>query len=239
MSVNHIDKIKTLVYQLKNLTMIKLLLLTVVTVFVGANSYGQQDPKAKQILDELSKTTKAYKTMMIKFTSTAVNPSANMEEVYEGQLWQKGDKYKLNFMDAVTFFNAENKWVYMPDVQEVNLFSVEEDGDSDNIFDNPQKIFTIYEDGFKYRYEDIITFNGEEVHAIELVPEDKNVEYFKIKIFISTKGNLIRGFKYFAKDGTRVEVKITELKSNITLSDSMFTFKSDDYPDAILIDMRE
>lgn len=219
--------------------MLKLFFVAVVSVLTSVNAYTQQDPQAKQILDELSKTTKAYKTTTIKFSSTAVNASSNMEEVFEGQLWQKGDMYKLNFMDAVTFFNGESKWVYMPDVQEVNLFSIEEDEDSDNIFDNPQKIFTIYEKGFKYRYEDVISFNGEQVHSIELVPEDKSVEYFKIKLYISIEDSQIRGFKYFAKDGTRVEVKITELKSNISLKDSMFTFNTDDYPDAILIDMRE
>lgn len=219
--------------------MMKLFFISMVFVLTGVVAHAQQDPKAKEILDELSKKTKAYKTMTIKFTSTAVNVSAEMNEKYEGQLWQKGDKYKLGFMEAITFFNGQDKWVYMPDVQEVNLFSVEDETASDNIFDNPQRIFTIYEDGFKYQYVDIIEFHGEQVHSIELIPEDKSVEYFKIKIFVSTAKNEIRGFKYFAKDGTRVEVFINELKSNESMKDSMFEFSKKEFPDVDLIDMRE
>jgi outer membrane lipoprotein-sorting protein len=208
-------------------------------LIITTSVFAQQDPKAKAILDQLSKTTKAHKTIVAKFTSNAVNKEANMDEEYKGKLWQKGDKYKLDFMDAITFFNGKNKWVYMPDVQEVNLFSVSEEEQSDNIFDNPQKVFTIYVKGFKYLYVGEKSFNNQSVHEIELVPTDKKKEYFKIKLFVNKNKTQIVGFKYFAKDGTRVNVTIDSFKVDEKLKNSMFTFDKKEYPDAELIDMRE
>jgi outer membrane lipoprotein-sorting protein len=208
-------------------------------LIISTGAFAQQDQKAKGILDQLSKSTKAHKTIVAKFTSHAVNTEANMDEKYKGELWQKGDKYRLDFMDATTYFNGKNKWVYMPDVQEVNLFAVDGTEESDNIFDNPQKVFTIYEEGFKYFYIGEKTFNAKSGHEIELVPTDKKKEYFKIKLFVNKSKNQILGFKYFAKDGTRVTVTIDSFKADEKLKNSMFTFDKKEFPDAELIDMRE
>mgnify|MGYP006275217109 FL=1 len=200
---------------------------------------AQQDPKAREILDDLSAATKAYTTIKAEFTSKAVNSSSNMDEEYKGKLWQKGEKYKLDFMDAITYFNGEQKWVYMPDVMEVNLFSVNDEMASENIFDNPQEIFTIYEEDFKYLYKGKTTFNGSSALEIELVPEDKDVEYFKIKLYVNESKDEIRGFKYYAKNGTRVTVTIDSFKANLPMNDSMFAFDKSAHPEAELIDMRE
>jgi len=71
-------------------------IVSIITLFIIATgALAQQDKQAKAILDQLSKTTKAHKTIVANFTSTAVNKEANMNEVYKGKLWQKGDKYKL------------------------------------------------------------------------------------------------------------------------------------------------
>jgi len=217
----------------------KLLLMWASLFMLILRTSAQQDPKAREVLDELSAATKAYSTIKAEFTSKAVNKSSDMEEEYKGKLWQKGEKYKLNFMDAITYFNGEQKWVYMPDVMEVNLFSVNSDMASESIFDNPQEIFTIYEEGFKYLYKGKTKFNGEDVIEIELVPENTDLEYFKIKLYVNEAKDEIKGFKYFSKDGTRVTVTIDSFKTNIPMKDSMFAFNKSAHPDAELIDMRE
>src|SRR6056297_2954741 len=202
----------------------KILLSSILFVAFAFSLSAQHDPKAKEILDHLSEATQAHKTIKAKFTSKAVNKGSNIEEEYKGTLWQKGEKYKLNFMDATTFYNGELKWVYMPDVQEVNLFSVDSEFQSEGVLDNPQQIFTIYEEGYKYRYNGKEMFNGKELIEIELVPEDTNLDYFKIKLYLNDSKDEIKGFKYFLKDGTRVTVTIDEYKTNMTMPDKMFTF---------------
>lgn len=217
----------------------KIIVRVIVLLIITTGAFAQQDQKAKSILDQLSKCTKAHKTIVATFTSHAVNKESNVDEEYKGQLWQKGDKYRLDFMDATTYFNGKNKWVYMPDVQEVNLFAVKDAEETDNIFDNPQKVFTIYEEGFKYFYTGEKAFNGKNTHEIELIPTDKKKEYFKIKLYINKVKTQILGFKYFAKDGTRVNVTIDSFKADEKLKNSMFSFDKKEFPDAELIDMRE
>ena len=206
-------------------------------LFLSVWTFGQYDPKAKDILDKVSNKTKTYKTLKIDYSSVIHNAESGVDEKNDGTLWQMNDMYKLKFMDAITFFNGKNKWVYMPDVQEVNLFGIEQE--DDDIFNNPQKIFTIYKNGFKYFYKGDALFNNVKYTLIELIPEDKNLDYFKIKLYIDITKYHIMVIEYFAKDGTRINIKIKKYSPNIKLTKSFFTYSKKEHPEAEIIDMRE
>ncbi len=124
---------------------LSLLLLLAVVFAVKA----QQDPKAKKILDKVSVKTKAYKTITVDFTYTLDNNQEDISETSKGKIIIKGNKYKLDLMGAEIFFDGTTSWTYMPDAEEVNVS--EPDEDDENAID-PSKIFTLYEQGFKYKF---------------------------------------------------------------------------------------
>ena len=74
--------------------------------------------------------------------------------------------------------NGTTVWTYLPSAKEVNIDNF--DAQSDDI--NPVKIFDIYKKGFKYLYLGEKTEGGVVHEEIDLVPEKKNAQYFKIKM---------------------------------------------------------
>lgn len=216
----------------------KQILLTLSISLLTIASHAQYDPAARTLLDKVAKNNKSWKTVKINFETTITTADTKVEEKHNGTLWQKNEKYKLNFMGTETYFNGKNRWVYMPDVGEVNLYDVK-DNDCKRLLDNPQQIFTIYTKGFKYQLVAEIKEVGKTISEVELVPEDKNVEYFKIKIYIDNKDNRLTQIKYFAKDGSRVTINITNYVVNDEISDSNFTFDTSKHKDIMVIDMTE
>ena len=70
-----------------------------------------QDPKAKAILDDLSKTTKAYKSITADYVFTILNKEKKQVEKQAGKVLIKGNKFKLDIpgntivCDGKTLYN--------------------------------------------------------------------------------------------------------------------------------------
>lgn len=211
----------------------------IVLFFLFSNfAFGQYDPTAKKLLDQIAQNAESWKTVKIDFKATLTTAEPKTEEVHSGTLWQKGKKYKLNFMETETYVNGEKKWVYMPELGEVNVFTVGK-GTKKGLFDNPQQLFKIYAEGFKYVLGGEEKLRGKDLQLVELVPENQKVEYFKIKVWIDKKERRIERIIYFAKDGGRVTIEVQKYSVNEPMNDSMFEFDTKAYPDVTIIDMGE
>ncbi|MGI6477932.1 MAG: LolA family protein [Salinivirgaceae bacterium] len=213
-----------------------LLLFLIVSLPILTNA--QYDPAARTLLDKVSKNTKSWKTVKIEFNALITTAEPKTEENHKGTLWQKQDKYKLVLMESETYCNGKHKWVYMPEVEEVNLYNVDK-SKSESLLDNPQQIFTIYTKGFKYQLIGEISEAGKTLTEVELVPENRNVEYFKIKVLIDKANNRIEQIKYFSKDGSRITVSVIKYTIDQAYPDDFFTFDINKHKDVILIDMTE
>ena len=63
---------------------------------LATNLMAQQDPKAKEILDKLSLTTRSYKSIQIEFSFTLENKKNNVNQTNEGEVVLKGKSYRLH-----------------------------------------------------------------------------------------------------------------------------------------------
>ena len=107
-----------------------------------------QDPKAKQILDELSDKTKAYTSIEAKFTNTFSSTVTDINESQSGKLYLMDDAYRLEMEGQTIICDGETNWIYLEDEEEVNI--TERDDEENEL--KPSKIFTIYEQGYKYKF---------------------------------------------------------------------------------------
>jgi outer membrane lipoprotein-sorting protein len=223
------------------MTRLSIIIIFLATTLVG---YGQKEPKAKSILDKVSSKTKSYKTIKSDFSYNMENLQDGVNETFEGTVFVKGDKFKLLLMGTETYSNGKNRWVYMPDEDEVNLYDVEKkdrkkNNNNDDVLRNPSDLFNIYNKGFKYKYISEVAENGRKLYLIELVPRNKKKSFFKIKVKVDKAKYQLYSIKYFSKDGNRYTIKIKNFKPNVKMNDAMFTFNTKENPDVELIDMRE
>ena len=212
---------------MKNLVFAALLLFT-------GTAQAQYDPKALEILEAMSKKYKAITAFEANLTSGLSNESEGVNEEFKGKITVKGDKFRLLLDDQEVINNGTTVWTYLPSAKEVNIDNF--DPGSDEV--NPTKIFDMYKKGFKYLYLADKTEAGVLCEEVDLVPEKKDAQYFKIKMMISKKDKSIQSWTMFDRSGNRYKYTITKFVPNVKVDDSFFTFDVKKYPGVEVIDLR-
>jgi outer membrane lipoprotein-sorting protein len=214
----------------------QLILISIFSVFVLAG-YAQQDAKAKEILEKVSKTTQSLASLDAKFSFEMENKAENVKDKNVGSIVLKGKKYKLNIPQLGTQITCDGKtiWTYMVNSNEVTIANLDES--TDELMD-PAKIFTIYEKGFNYKFLNETVDAGVPVYNIELTPQKPSGDIQKIKLMIDKQKMLIHGAVMNGKDGNIINVIVTQLKTDGIYTDSDFVFDPKKFKGIEVVDMR-
>lgn len=199
-----------------------------------ANELGESDKKSKDLLEQVSRKYKKYKTIRANFVMQIENPESKMDEKQPGTIHLKDDKYRLEMNNQEIICDNKTIWTYMKESKEVNINTYKPD--KKNI--TPSQIFTVYEKDFLSAPIEEANENGTLMQIVDITPIDKSKTFFKIKISISKKDNSIKRFKIFDKNGNRYTYEIQKFEPNIKLDDTLFTFDPKKYPGIEVIDLR-
>jgi outer membrane lipoprotein-sorting protein len=194
-------------------------------------SNAQNDPKAKGILDELSAKTKAYTSIKAEFSFTTEKKDKT-KDVQNGKIETKGKKYKLEIPGHEIYCDGKTVWEFIKDANEVQIKDMETEGEGSI---NPSNIFTIYEKGFKYKFE------GEDAttQTISLFPENPDKKkYHTAKLFVNKGKKEISSVKMLMKDGSTQTYTIKTFTPNAVIADSEFTFDAKAHPGVSIEDLR-
>lgn len=205
--------------------------LIVIILTTLSPSIFAQDYNAKLILDRLSEKTKSYDNIKIDFKFTLENQSQKIKESQEGTLILAKEKFKIIMNDQIIINNGETQWIYLADVNEVQII----EHDPDDQMMSPNKIFTIYEEGYKYKYIGNEKKRKELIHNIDLFPEE-SLEFIKINITIKDVKNELERITIYDKNGGSYTYEIQQLQSNIKTPE--FIFNAADFPSVEIIDLR-
>ncbi len=192
---------------------------------------AQNDPKAKTILDELSAKTKAYTTIKAEFSFT-VEKKDKSKDTQIGKIQTKGVKYKLEIPGHEIYCDGKAVWDYIKDANEVQVKDMETGGEGAI---NPSTIFTLYEKGYKYKFdsEDATT------QTISLFPENPDKKKFHtIKLFIDKVKKQISSVKMMMKDGSVQTYSIKSFAGNTAIADTDFVFNAKTHPGISVEDLR-
>lgn len=201
---------------------------------VGFASFAQHDPQAKEILDAMSAKYRKIPAYSADITSSLINEVDGINEEFGGKITVKGDMYKLEMEDQVVINNGATVWTYLPDANEVNIDTYNPDEDEIS----PSKIYDAYKKGYKYLYVGDETLNGTSVAVIDLIPDDRDAQFFKIKLFIAKNDKSLKNWVMFDKSGNQYKYTIRNFKSDLNLKDSEFSFDATKYPGVEVIDLR-
>lgn len=212
----------------------KRLIFTLISLFLIQIANAQYDPKALEILDAMSKKYKSIPAFEANIAYTMTNDVEKINEEFKGKITVKGDKFRLALPEQEVINNGTTLWTYLPEAKEVNIDNY--DPNSEDI--NPSKIYDIYKKGFKYLYLKDETDNGVLCEVVDLVPEKKDAQYFKIRMNIAKKDKSIQSWTMFDKGGNRYKYSITKFTPNAKIEDALFTFDPSKHPGVEVIDLR-
>lgn len=212
----------------------KNLLLIIGMVFAGhCFLYAQNDTKALAILDAMSKKYKDIPSFKAKFTY-ALEGNAGVNEVSEGEIIVKGGKFILKIAGQEIINNGTTVWTYMKEANEVNISDYEPDENEIT----PTKIYTMYKKGYKYIFLEEKVDAGKPYEVVDLVPEDKKNQVFKVRIEINKKDKSVKSWKVFEKNGNRYLYTVKSFEPSYKIEDNLFSFDKTKYKGVEVIDLR-
>lgn len=200
----------------------KTLTLILCIVLCGMTVQAQNAAKARQILDKTAAIVGNKGGASANFTITGAKANAS------GKISIKGNKFTATTPDATIWYDGKTQWTYMKSTEEVNISTPNETQQAQM---NPYKFITMYKNGYTLGMKNV---SG--AYEIHLVAQDskRGIKEMYItvnsKTYLPTKVRLRQGSNW-------TTITISNFKS-ANLSDGIFTFKSKDFPNAEVIDLR-
>ena len=205
-------------------------LIFLILIISKINSYAQ-DYAVKDILETLSKATKEHENINIEFELTIENKSQNIDEKQKGILVLEGNKFRLEIDNQHIINDGKTQWIHLTDVNEVQILKY----DKNNDFLSPNKLLTIYEDGFKYNFIGTEYIKGASLQIIDLIPEERE-SIIKLRIVVNSTKMQLEKMTIYDKNGGTYKYEIKSFRTNSVIKP--FTFNRVDFPDVNVIDLR-
>ncbi len=200
-------------------------------------AFSQKDPAAQEYLDKVAQKSKSADALSVTFEYKMQDMSDNqMNFSQSGKAILSGNKYKILMDGSEIYFDGSTLYNYIPDANEVTISKPNPDYD-DVFLSNPSRIFTLYTEDFKYRLLREFNESGENLVEIDLIPEDLDQSYSRIRLHIDTNSNEIVRVKLFEKMGGRYTIQFKNYEMLNTLKENAFSFDTSKYPDIHVIDM--
>jgi outer membrane lipoprotein-sorting protein len=196
---------------------------------------GKNDPKAKAILDGVSKKFSQLKSVVANFVLKVEGANNSVTESKKGTVYLKGAKYKVNLDGQELISDNKTSWTYTKDANEVTINNV----DPNSSALSPAKLFTnFYDKDYLYRLDGETTEKGKVLQNIEMTPTDKSKNVFKVIVSVDKKNQNISRMKVFEKNGNHYTYEITNFTPNTNVSDATFSFDPKKYPGVEVVDLR-
>ena len=181
------------------------------------NSFGQDD-KSNELLKQLSVNTKSYSFMDVDFDFNFLNTSQEINENQQGNIKISNNKFRLNLNEQIIISDDSTQWIYLKESNELQIMEF----DSEDEMLSPNKLFTIYENGYKSQYIEL----KDNDHIIDLFPIESS-EFKNIQLHINKEKIQISKIILFDKNGGSFTYSITKFITNTVFDENLFKFKAE------------
>jgi len=204
--------------------------LTTILIAFSTTIFAQEQV-AKDVLDKLSTITKSYKNMTIGFDFIFENKNQNINEKQKGTLILQKEMFRLEMEEQIIINDGESQWIYLTDMNEVQIM----EHDPEEQMMSPNKLFTIYEEGYKYNYVGTESEKGKRLQIIDLFPKESGA-FMKVTLAVDAAKNQLHKITILDKNGGTYSYLVSSFESNTKIAS--FTFNTDDYKGVEVIDLR-
>ena len=205
-------------------------LLTTLLIAFSTTIFAQ-DQLAKDVLERVSATTKSYKNITIGFDFIFENKNQNINEKQKGILVLQEEMFRLEMDEQIIINDGESQWIYLADMNEVQIM----EHDPEDQIMSPNKLFTIYESGYKYLYVGTESKKGKRLQIIDLFPKESGA-FIKVTLVVDAAKSQLHKITIHDKNGGTYAYLVTSFKSNTNIAP--FIFNTLEYPGVEEIDLR-
>ena len=145
-----------------------------------------------------------------------------------GDISIKGNKFQAKTPQAIVWFNGKTQWTYLKHTEEVNVTTPTQ---AQQMMMNPYTFINIYKTGYSMTSSAV---GGK--YEVHLMAQDKKRSIQELYITID-KNSFVPLSVKMRQHAAWTSISISNFKRQ-TLSDKVFVFKSKDFPQAEIVDLR-
>ncbi len=209
-------------------------ILFTVVLFLAQPVWAQKDPKARAILDAMSQKYQNTSAFSANLVYKLENPQERLNETFKGEITVMGDMYRLKIGEQEIINNGETIWTYLREVNEVNIDNYYPEDDPMA----PARIYDVYKEGYKYSFLEEKKQKGRIVEIVDLEPDNKDEQFFKIRLTIDKTDKTLVNYKVFDKNGNRYFWQVSNFNPDLNLTASHFAFNPSEYQGVEIVDLR-
>ena len=202
-----------------------LFLLFFIVIYI--DSISQTSNQAENLLNLASKQMESYNNIEFEFSYVLNNRIEQINQESLGQVTLAGEKYKLNFLDAIQLFDGKSLYTIVPENEEITITKAQEEEDYGI---NPRELLQFYKNGYDYHWDISQRVKGKNIQFVKLIPTKGDGEIESLLVGIDTKQNHIYKLIEIGYNGTITTLTISNMKVESSLPENFFVFDEADYP---------
>jgi outer membrane lipoprotein carrier protein len=196
---------------------------------------AKNDPEAKKVLDAVSTKFKSFSSVQAGFNYKVENSAGKALSAKTGTILMKGTRYKVSFGGQEIFCDGKTVWSYDKGANEVTINNLDASGGTIT----PQKLFTnFYDDDFLYVMNGEKKAGAKTIQEIEMTPTDKSKPFHKVYLQVDKSAKTIYSTRVLENGGNKYTYTVSNMKTNLPLSDNSFIFNKSKYPGVEEVDLR-
>lgn len=209
------------------------ILILLLVFFTWKATFAQHNADAKSILEKMSIKYSQMSSLRAEITQNMFNESQRLDETVKGYIKVKGNKYVMFFPGQSVANDGERIYVFVKELNEITIdFFYPEESEI-----NPANIFNIYKSGYNYSLLSEEIVSGFDCYVIDLIPEDRETQFYRIRQFIDKSDYILRKYILYDRTNTQFSHLLINQRSDINIKDSEFLFDADSHPGATIQDL--
>jgi outer membrane lipoprotein-sorting protein len=199
----------------------------------------ESDPKALEILEKVANKTRnlpGFYTEFVVSVKDLADPENNQS--FDGKIWYKEGKYKMEMLEQIIFSDGKTNWVYQGDIEEISITNYVKDEESMLI--DPFFLLENFGRDYVCRFISDKFENNRALISVDLFPNtlDKTT-YSRIKLKLDKTKHELYEFTLVGNEGVNYTVTLVSFNGKAQISDEKVSFDSKLFPEAEIIDMRD
>lgn len=157
-------------------------------------------------------------------------------ELFKGKFFKIGDQYLVDLDEYTLISDGKIQYTIQEKNKEVQITSLD---DESMELSSPSGILKYLSDNeFKYFDKSELKQGGQPLRIIEMIPEDRTSDYFKIRFSFVEADQKLKYIEIFARDGTRVQLTVEKTDFAAKFSPGSITWDEEKYKNYYIEDLR-
>lgn len=208
-------------------------ILSIVYLFSCLSFSGLAQENTIKILDKTAAIFEKSSGLQAKYELT-INKGSQPQGESRGDIYIKKNKFHIANTDLLTWFDGTTQWLMLKNSGEVNVTTPTKE-EIQSI--NPYTFIYLYRKGYKASHETII-YNNRKCYDVKLIAHKSQEKMQQINIYIDQQSFLPLYISLTDDRKVTTLVKLRQVKNNVNIKDSFFTFNPKNYPNIDIIDLR-